>query len=47
MLNHSILSKEYYFNTKTGTTVAISQYTSTDNFEDLVDKGLEQDWATS
>ena len=43
MLSYSILNKEYYFYTTTGPTVASSQYTSTDSFEDLVDKGLKGD----
>ena len=36
-------NKGYYFNTKTGPTVASSQYSSTDNSEDLVDKCLKSD----
>ena len=41
MLNYSILNKDYYFNTKTGPTFLSSQYISTNNFEDFLDKGID------
>ena len=38
-----MLKQEYYFNTKTGSKVASSQYNLTEKFEDLVEKRLKGD----